>query len=85
MWQGIGLTISSDVIAVFGRGKVAGFSNHITKGSFLLFLGNLIGIIVVLYLFFSSVVWFFEPLLEELVALVGFSWLAMHPHVILAE
>ena len=42
--SGIGLTMGSDVIAVFGRGTVAGLSNQITEGSFLLFLANLIGI-----------------------------------------
>lgn len=44
--SGIGLTMSSDVIAVFRRGTVAGLSNQTTEGSFLLFLANLTGIIV---------------------------------------
>ena len=42
--SGIGLTMGSDVIAIFGRGTLAGLSNQITEGSFLLFLANLIGI-----------------------------------------
>ena len=41
---GIGLTLGKDVIAVFGRGSVAGLSNQIAEGSFLLFVANLIGI-----------------------------------------
>ena len=43
---GIGLSMGSEVIAVFGRGSVAGLSNQISEGSFLLFLANLIGITV---------------------------------------
>ena len=42
--SGIGLTMGSDVIAIFGRGTLAGLSNQITKGSSLLFLANLIDI-----------------------------------------
>ena len=41
---GIGLTLGTEVIAVFGRGSVAGLSNQIAEGSFLLFVANLIGI-----------------------------------------
>ncbi|MBT65766.1 MAG: TIGR00341 family protein [Synechococcus sp. NP17] len=41
---GIGLSMGKEVIAVFGRGSVAGLSNQISEGSFLLFLANLIGI-----------------------------------------
>lgn len=41
---GIGLTLGNEVIAVFGRGSVAGLSNQIAEGSFLLFVANLIGI-----------------------------------------
>ena len=43
---GIGLSMGSEMIAVFGRGSVAGLSNQISEGSFLLFLANLIGITV---------------------------------------
>ena len=41
--SGIGLTLGSEMVAVFGRGKVAGLTNQIAEGSFLLFLANLIG------------------------------------------
>ena len=34
------------MVAVFGRGTVAGLTNQIAEGSFLLFLANLIGITV---------------------------------------
>ena len=44
--SGIGLTLGDDVVAVFGRGTVAGLTNQIAEGSFLLFLANLIGIAV---------------------------------------
>ena len=44
--SGIGLTLGSEMVAVFGRGKVAGLTNQIAEGSFLLFLANLIGITV---------------------------------------
>ena len=43
---GIGLSMGSEVVAVFGRGTVAGITNQISEGSFLLFLANLIGITV---------------------------------------
>jgi len=43
---GIGLTLGPEVVAVFGRGTVAGLTNQIAEGSFLLFLANLIGITV---------------------------------------
>ena len=43
---GIGLTLGNEVIAVFGRGSVAGLSNQIAEGSFLLYVANLIGITV---------------------------------------
>ena len=43
---GIGLSMGSEIIAIFGRGSVAGLSNQISEGSFLLFLANLIGITV---------------------------------------
>ncbi|KZR90368.1 TIGR00341 family protein [Synechococcus sp. MIT S9508] len=43
---GIGLSIGKEVVAVFGRGTVAGITNQISEGSFLLFLANLIGITV---------------------------------------
>ena len=42
--SGIGLTLGSEMVAVFGRGTVAGLTNQIAEGSFLLFLANLIGI-----------------------------------------
>ena len=42
----IGLTLGNEVIAVFGRGSVAGLSNQIAEGSFLLYVANLIGITV---------------------------------------
>ena len=41
-----GLTLGSEMVAVFGRGTVAGLTNQIAEGSFLLFLANLIGITV---------------------------------------
>ena len=44
--SGIGLTLGSETVAVFGRGTVAGLTNQIAEGSFLLFLANLIGITV---------------------------------------
>ena len=44
--SGIGLTLGSEMEAVFGRGTVAGLTNQIAEGSFLLFLANLIGISV---------------------------------------
>ena len=44
--SGIGLTLGDDVVAVFGRGTVAGLTNQIAEGSFLLFMANLIGIAV---------------------------------------
>ena len=43
---GIGLTLGSEMVAVFGLGTVAGLTNQIAEGSFLLFLANLIGITV---------------------------------------
>jgi len=43
---GIGLSMGNEVVAVFGRGTVAGLTNQISEGSFLLFLVNLIGITV---------------------------------------
>ncbi len=43
---GIGLSMGKEVVAVFGRGTVAGLTNQISEGSFLLFLANLIGITV---------------------------------------
>ena len=44
--SGIGLTLGLEMVAVFGRGTVAGLTNQIAEGSFLLFLANLIGITV---------------------------------------
>ena len=44
--SGIGFTLGSEMVAVFGRGTVAGLTNQIAEGSFLLFLANLIGITV---------------------------------------
>ena len=44
--SGIGLTLGSEMVAVFGCGTVAGLTNQIAEGSFLLFLANLIGITV---------------------------------------
>ena len=44
--SGIGLTLGAEMVAVFGRGTVAGLTNQIAEGSFLLFLANLIGITV---------------------------------------
>ena len=41
---GIGLSLGGQAVAMFGRGVVAGLSNRISEGSFLLFLVNLIGI-----------------------------------------
>lgn len=49
---GIGLTLGNEVIAVFGRGTIAGLTNQIAEGSFLLFLANLIGIAVASLLIF---------------------------------
>jgi len=43
---GIGLSMGKEVVAVFGRGTVAGLTNQISECSFLLFLANLIGITV---------------------------------------
>lgn len=50
--SGIGLTLGSDMTAVFGRGTVAGLTNQIAEGSFLLFLANLTGIAVASLLVF---------------------------------
>ena len=50
--SGIGLTLGDDVVAVFGRGTIAGLTNQIAEGSFLLFLANLIGIAVASLLVF---------------------------------
>ena len=44
--SGIGLTLGSEMMAVFGRRTVVGLTNQIAEGSFLLFLANLIGITV---------------------------------------
>jgi len=44
--SGIGLSLGPDLVAVFGRGTVAGLTNQVAEGSFLLFLANLIGITV---------------------------------------
>ena len=44
--SGNGLTLGSEMVAVFGLGTVAGLTNQIAEGSFLLFLANLIGITV---------------------------------------
>ena len=44
--SGIGLTLGSEMMTVLGRGMVAGLTNQIAEGSFLLFLANLIGITV---------------------------------------
>ena len=41
-----GITLGSEMLAVFGRGTVAGLTNQIAEGSFLLCLANLIGITV---------------------------------------
>ena len=42
----IGHTLGSVMVAVFGHGTLAGLTNQIAEGSFLLFLANLIGITV---------------------------------------
>ena len=44
--SGIGLSLGPELVAVFGRGTVAGLTNQVAEGSFLLFLANLIGITV---------------------------------------
>ena len=44
--SGIGLGLGPEMVAVFGRGTVAGLTNQVSEGSFLLFLANLIGITV---------------------------------------
>ena len=44
--SGIGLSLGPEMVAVFGRGTVAGLTNQVSEGSFLLFLANLIGITV---------------------------------------
>jgi len=72
---GIGLSMGSEVVAVFGRGTVAGITNQISEGSFLLFLANLIGITVAsLFIFlvqrYGSVVQCWRNLLVWL-ALLG--------------
>ena len=41
--SGIGITLGSEMVAVFGRGTVAGLTNQISEGSFLLFVASLIG------------------------------------------
>ena len=42
--SGIGLSLGTELVAVFGRGTVTGLTNQVAEGSFLLFLANLIGI-----------------------------------------
>ena len=54
--SGIGFTLGSEMVAVFGRGTVAGLTNQIAEGSFLLFVTNLIGITVT-----SLVVFLLQP------------------------
>ena len=44
--SGIGLSLGTELVAVFGRGTVTGLTNQVAEGSFLLFLANLIGITV---------------------------------------
>ncbi|WP_392346661.1 DUF389 domain-containing protein [Parasynechococcus sp.] len=44
--SGIRLTLGSKMVAVFGSGTVAGLTNQIVEGSFLLLLANLIAITV---------------------------------------
>ena len=44
--SGIGLSLGPELVAVFGRGTIAGLTNQVAEGSFLLFLANLIGITV---------------------------------------
>ena len=72
---GIGLSMGNEVVAVFGRGTVAGLTNQISEGSFLLFVVNLIGITVAsLFIFlvqrYGSVVQCWRNLLVWL-ALLG--------------
>ncbi|MAS27182.1 MAG: TIGR00341 family protein [Synechococcus sp. NAT40] len=43
---GIGLSLGSELTAVFGRGTITGLTNQVAEGSLLLFLANLIGITV---------------------------------------
>ena len=50
--SGIGLGLGPEMVAVFGRGTVAGLTNQVSEGSFLLFLANLIGITVASLLVF---------------------------------
>lgn len=49
---GLGLGLGPEMVAVFGRGTVAGLTNQVSEGSFLLFLANLIGITVASLLVF---------------------------------
>ena len=88
--SGIGLTLGSEMVAVFGRGTVAGLTNQIAEGSFLLFLANLIGITV------TSLVVFLVQRYGSLVPCLGlriqlkslqcshselFSWLVGRPKI----
>ena len=50
--SGIGLGLGPEMVVVFGRGTVAGLTNQVSEGSFLLFLANLIGITVASLLVF---------------------------------
>ena len=50
--SGIGITLGSEMVAVFGRGTVAGLTNQIAEGSFLLFVASLIGITVTSHVVF---------------------------------
>ena len=57
---------------MFGRGTVAGLTNQIAEGSFLLFLANLIGITVTsLVVFFAAALRLIPQLLAQSSGLVG--------------
>ena len=69
--SGIGLTLGSEMVAVFGRGTVAGLTNQIAEGSFLLFLANLIGITVTSLVVFLAALRLIPQLLAQSSGLVG--------------
>ena len=50
--SGIGITLGSEIVAVFGQGPVAGLTNQIAEGSFLLFVASQIGITVTSHVVF---------------------------------
>ena len=78
--SGIGLTLGSDMTAVFGRGTVAGLTNQIAEGVLSSVprqpdrhrRGQCVGLS-------DSALWLREPLLAQSGRVDGFAWAALHP------